>query len=69
MAKWVTKKLPKAKEYVLVKRIFEDGKKEVRIGYMKHPAGVKSEWYFVIPKYEGEPIRKWDVIGWQKLPI
>lgn len=72
MSKWITKRLPKEKTNVLVCRLFEDGTEDIRIGYLKHPAGVKSEYYFVVPMYEGEysfkQYKKWDVIGWQKLP-
>lgn len=68
MGGWIITKRPKEKVNVLVKIKFEDGQEQTRIGWLKHPCGVKSEWYFVIPKYEGEPIKKWEVIGWQKLP-
>lgn len=72
MAKWQTQQLPKEKVEVLVKREFEDGAYDIRIGYLKHPAGVKEEHYFVVPMYDGEYDHKskvkWKVIGWQKLP-
>jgi len=68
MARWITKKRPKEKERVLVKIRYEDGSETIRIGYLKHPAGVISEWYFVVPKYEGESVKKWEVLAWQKLP-
>lgn len=73
MAKWITTRRPKEKVRVLVKRRFEDGKEDVRIGYLKHLAGIKSEWYFVVPQYDGEykyqEIKKWKVIAWQELPV
>lgn len=68
MAKWITSRRPKEKVDVLVKIKREDGKEQVRIGWLKHPAGVKKEWYFVVPKYETEDRFKFEVIAWQKLP-
>lgn len=69
MSDWITTKRPKEKVKVLVKVKYEDGTHQARIGYLRHPAGVKTEWYFVVPIYDGEPCKKWEVVGWRKLPI
>jgi hypothetical protein len=73
--KWFVAKFPPKsmlKEDVLVKRKFEDGSEDVRIGYFKYAAGCKDSPYFVVPMYAGEfdykPHKKWEVIGWHYLP-
>ena len=68
MAKWIKNKFPKERTEVLVKRLFEDGTTDIRIGYLRYSAGDTSSPNFIVPCYEGEQVRSWFVVGWQKLP-
>ena len=71
MAKWITDKFPPntmINTDILIKRKFEDGTKEIRIGYFNLASGCKDSPRYIIPRYEGEDrYNKWEVVGWQKI--
>lgn len=72
--KWISVKdrLPEEKTYVLVYVKYlasVDFKCNVRHGWLKHPAGVKSEYNFIVPHQEGSEFKyAWEVTHWMPLP-
>ena len=67
MGKWITCGYPKERHHVLVK-ILLDGIVTIRIGYMKYSAGDKNSPHFIVPKYEIEDMKTFQVLGWMELP-